>query len=146
MQSHNPLVSPDDDPSVQDRSGWQDPGHGFEEQQDKPEKERLPDPFDQMQSDTSSAFQIHGGQSILSEAPHQNGARCVSKLALSERSWSFSPGRPVNCSLCCARGCEDADVCYLRCSCRKEETTAEGLLPRFHWGDVDHGQDFVDLL
>lgn len=58
----------------------------------------------------------------------------------------FSAGRQIHCSLFCTGGCGDADVCYLQCSCRKQETSAEGLLSKLEWEDVDRGQDFVDLL
>lgn len=81
----------------------------------------------------------------LAETPSQNETRYASEPGSSECSWSFSSGRQVHCSICCAGGCGDADLCYLQCSCGNEQSKAESLLPIFDWEDVVHGQDFDDL-
>lgn len=131
----------DDDLSVDDRPDGQDPSHGFEEQQDKPEKDDSSDGLEQTRNEGG-----HPTTSSSCKASDQNDASCIYKSASTERSWSFFSGRQVHCSLCCTGGCGDADVCYLQCSCCKVETKVERLLPRFDWEDVDHGQDFLDLL
>lgn len=116
---------------------------------DRPEGDDLSNCLDQTQSATSPASTVGGNYLVTfnsSEASGQNGTGCDSKPASPERSWSFSSGKRVHCSLSCTGGCGDADRCYLQCSCRKEEIKAEDLLPRFDWEEDDGGQGFVDLL